>query len=101
MSQVNNIMQKLIAGEVDDPNELSKDLLILAANLYNVGQAITKSEITYAKKWTEERIKYKTDKETDVALKSSPEWLDWEQNKNAYKMMIEVIRASKKRLQVL
>jgi len=99
--KVNDIVKKLIDGVCDDPDELSKDLLILSANMYNVGQSITTSEIKYAKKWTEERTKYKTDKETDTALKASQEYKDLEQNKNAYKMMLEVIRSAKKRLQVL
>ena len=101
MAQVNDIMQKLISGNCDDPNELSKDLLILSANMYNVGQEITKNEIKYAEKWTLDRSKYKTDKETDLALKSSEEYKNLEQSKNAYKMMLEVIRSAKKRLNVL
>ena len=101
MSQVNDIVKKLIDGNCDDPNELSKDLLILSANMYNAGQEITKSEIKYAEKWIQERSKYKTDKETDLAMKASEEYQKLEQNKNAYKTMLEIIRSAKKRLQVL
>lgn len=98
---VNEIIQKILSGDCDNPDVLSKDLLILSANQYSVGQDITKWEIAYSKKWNEERTKFKTDKACDMALKQTEEYQKWEQAKNAYRMMKEVIMAGKKRLAVL
>lgn len=101
MNELNAIIQRLINGEADDPEQLSKDLLVMSANLFNVGQEVTAADIAYVKKWNEERIKHKTDKSCDMAIKAMPEYAEWEKKKNAYKMIVDVIRSAKKRLMIL
>ena len=104
MKELNDIIVQLmnIDGEIyENPDELSKGLIVLSAHLYQIGARITEAECKYAGKWTAERIKYQSDKACEMALKMSEEYREMEARKNAQKMTIEIIRSIKKRLSVL
>lgn len=96
------IILKYVAGEgLDNPEELSRNLLILSAYLGVLGKEITEAEVAYARKWQSERINYKTDKQAEMALKLAPEYSVMENKKSGYRMLQELIRSIKKRLSVL
>ncbi len=102
MSQeFNDIFKELLSGEVDDPNLLSKYVIQLSAHSFNVAKEVTEKQRAWAKKWQEERVNFKTDKQCEMALILSKEWQEYEDRKNAYKMVKELIMAAKKRLSVL
>ena len=97
----NDIVKKLNNGMIDDPNELSKYLIILSASLYQGGLMETKTQIAYAKKWEDKRLECKTDRACDMAIMNEPEYWEWQKARTAVRAIIEIIRAIKKRLQNL
>ena len=101
MENFNDIFKKLLNGDVDNPDLLSKYIIQLSAHLYNLGAEKTKTQQEYARLWESERSKYKTNKETEIALYSSKQYEELEKSKNAYTMTKELIIAARKRLVVL
>jgi hypothetical protein len=101
MDKLNDIIKKLIEGKTEDPDELSRYLVQFSSHLYEISKASTLAEIAYAKKWTEGRSKFTSDKQCEMALKDSKEWLEMQNRRSAEKMSQELIRSLKKRLQVL
>lgn len=102
MDDLNDIIQKLINQEnVEDPNELSRYLIVFTANLYTISKQTTDADIAYAKLWSEKRTEYESDKSCDMGLKASREWKEWQNKKSAEKMATELIRSLKKRLAIL
>lgn len=99
--ELNEIFIKLLNGEVDDPNQLSKWVIQLSAHLFNLDKNRIQSEQNWSKLWELKRSDFKSDKQCEMSLRSSPEWLDFEKSKTNYRMCLEIIRASKKRLTVL
>ena len=101
MQELNKIIEKLISGDTEDPDELSRYLVQFSANMYEISKTATLAEQKYAEKWTAERAKYSSDKQCDTALKSSPEWLEMQNRRSAEKMSVSLIQSLKKRLAVL
>ena len=102
MNELNEIIQKLIAREgIDDPNTLSDHLISFTARLYEIGKAVTDSEIAFANVWEAERTKYQSDRACDMALKKHPAWKEMQNKKSAEKMAIELLRSLKRKLGVL
>jgi hypothetical protein len=97
-----NIITNYVNGEgLDDPNELSKNLIVLSAYFGVLGKEETEWDIKLAKKWEEIKPSCKTDKEADMKVKAEPEFAHLENTKSRRKMTLEIIRAIKKRLAVL
>lgn len=99
--EFNKIFLELLNGNVDNPDLLSRYVIQLSAHSFNVAKDVTEKQRAWAKKWQEERVNYKTDKQCEMALILSTEWRDYEDKKNSYKMIKELIMAAKKRLSVL
>lgn len=95
---VNEIIKKLKAGELDNPNELSNFLVILSASLFEAGEFETEAEIEYSKKWAEIKNEDYTDKMTDALAKQTDEYRIWQKMRNSQKCLIETIRSLKKKL---
>ena len=100
---VNEIIEKLKSGKLDDPNSLSEDLIMLSASLMTAYGFDTDSEIAYAKKWEEIKLANPefSDKRVDMKVKLTEEYKFLRQAKASIKTCEEVIRALKKRLQNL
>lgn len=96
--KVNDIIQKLKQGELDNPGELSNYLVILSASLNTAGQFALDARINFASKWAELRPNCKTDKECDMKIMATEEYKDMELAKIAIKTTEETIRALKKKL---
>jgi len=97
--QLNSIIKKYLNSEnLDNPEQLSKDLVELSAGLYTIGRAIIESDIAYAKVWETERHKHKSDKSCEMAMMTLKVYEDKESNKAARGAVIEIIRSVKKRL---
>ena len=97
----NDIFKELLNGNCDNPNLLSKYLIQLSAHLFNLDKNRQQAERKYAELWQKRRNEFKTDKQAEIGLKLSDEWSELENSKNIYKMTMEIIRAAKKRLNVL
>ena len=91
----------MLNGDVDDPDTLSKYNIQLAAHSYNVGKEVTKKDRAYSALWEQERSKYKTNKECDIALKAKKEFQELEDAKNTWRMTKEILTAIRKRQQFL
>lgn len=98
MNELNKIVGKWMVGDCDNPDELSKEILILSAHIYTVRQEATKLEIEYARKYEEIRGKYKTEKQTEMGMKLESIFSDLESRKSAVKMIDDLIKSAKKRL---
>lgn len=108
MISVNEIVKALKEGKLDSPDELSKYLVILSAQLDTAGNLELMAEIEYAKVWKtikEENIgehlvgkTTRTDKMTEMISKATPEYLDWQKARNTKKTMEQCIMSLKKRL---
>lgn len=101
MNDLNDIVKGVIAGNNDDPNKLSNDLMKMTASIYEVGKRVTEYEIALAKKWSEVRSMYQSDKACDMSMKLTDEWKALKNAESAKTMLIELIRSSKKRLAYL
>ena len=98
--EVNEIIKKLRAGELDNPNELSNFLVILSASLFEAGEFEVEAQIEYAKKWSEikESEEKITDKMADMKCMQTDEYRIWQKMRNSQKVLIETIRSLKKKL---
>lgn len=94
----NEIMLKLSTQMPDNPDELSRYLVVLTANLWKYGQETVNSEIAYAKKWEEVRLNSETDGQANMRIKTFKEYQDWQMAKVSEKTILEIIRSLKKRL---
>ena len=101
MNDLNDIVKGVLSGDNDDPDKLSNDLMKMTASIYDVGKRVTEYEIAVARKWSEVRTNYQSDKACDMALKLSDEWKALKNAESAKNMLIELIRSSKKRLAYL
>jgi hypothetical protein len=99
--EVKDIITKLSDNLIDDPEELSKYLIVLTANLWKYGKMRIEKDIIQSKKWAEIRLTCKTDKEADIKIKATDEWRDWQISIITEKTVLELIRSIKKRLQSL
>lgn len=99
--EVKDIIVKLSEQMVDDPNELSKYLIVLTANLWRYGQDRVEKDVLQAKKWGEIRLTCNTDGQTDKRIKATQEWKDYQMSVITEKTVLELIRSIKKRLQSL
>jgi len=100
---VNDIIKSLTqrTPDMDSPGVLSEYLVQLSAMIWEAGNKIIEAEVAYNKKWNEIRPTYKTDKQTDMFMKSQPEYVVMEQAKLAQRTLIETIRSLKRRITVL
>jgi hypothetical protein len=98
---VNSIMLKLSTEVIDQPDELSKYLIFVTANLWKYGKEVIDKEVIYAKKWQELRMGLETDGQANIRIKTTKEYHDWQMEKVTEKCLLEMIRAIKKRLQSL
>jgi len=99
--KIKDIITKLSDNLIDDPEELSKYLVVLTANLWKYGKARIEKDILQSKKWADIRLTCKTDKETDMKIKNTEEWKNWQMAIITEKTVLELIRSIKKRLQSL
>ena len=99
MISVNEIVKALKEGKLDSPDELSKYLVILSAQLDTAGNLELLAEIEYAKIWKDiKESDDRTDKMTDMMSKAEPEYKEWQKARNTTKTMIQMIQSIKKRL---
>lgn len=99
--KVNDIIDKLKKGELDNPGELADYLVILSASLNTAGNFELEAEINWAKKWEELKSFCKTDKECDMKVKQTEEYQLWQEMRIANKTLIQTIMSLKKKLQHL
>ena len=95
---INEIILRLASGADLTPDQLSRDILTLSANIYQIRNRITEAEQGYAKKWEAERSKHQSDKACEMALRATEEWKTLESAKSGYQTTKEIIMAVKKRL---
>jgi disulfide oxidoreductase YuzD len=98
MEKINEIVLRLSTEEVNNPEELSRYLVLLTANLWSYGEKTLNTEIAYARKWIEVRTDHETDKATEMAAKITKEYHDYQMAKVTEKTILEIIRSLKKRL---
>lgn len=100
MISVNEIVKALKEGKLDSPDELSKYLVILSAQLDTAADMELLAEIEYAKVWKITKLEEdkRTDKMTEMMCKASPEYLVWQRARNTIKTMEQCIMSLKKRL---
>jgi len=100
MTSVNEIVTKLKSGELDSPDELSKYLVVLSAQMDTAGNLELEAEIGYAQKWKELKLEEdkRTDKMTDMMAKGTDEYKQWQRYRIINKTIQECIRSLKKRL---
>jgi hypothetical protein len=101
MDKLNDIIKILLEGKTDDPDILSDYLLQFTANMYFISKDATEAEVAYAKKWTEKRANYSSDRQCEMALKAEPEWIQMQNRRSAEKMAKEMVMSLKKKLQIL
>ena len=99
--KTSEIIKKLQAGELENPNMLSDFLVILSASINTGGQMELEARIDYANKWKEIRANLKTDKQADMEAMLTPEYKLKEQAAIANKTILECIRSLKKKLATL
>ena len=99
--EVKNIISKLSDHIIDNPNELSKYLIILTANLWKYGKDKIEKDVIQSQKWGEIRLECKTDGQADKRIKATDEWKEWQMAIVKEKTVLELIRSLKKRLQSL
>ena len=95
---INDIMLKLSTETVDNPDELSKYLIFLTANLWKYGKETIEKEQLYAKKWQELRSELDTDGQANIRIKITEEYHDWQMARVLEKSLVEMLRSIKKRL---
>jgi predicted thioredoxin/glutaredoxin len=97
---VDEIVKKLQGGLLDSPDELSKYLVILSASLNTAGNLVLEAEILYASKWKEIKLadEKRTDKMTDMLVKETKEYKQWQKLRVALKTVEQCIMSLKKRL---
>src|SRR3990167_8105648 len=100
-NEFNQIFVKLLNGECDDPNLLTKCLLQLTAHSYNLDKDRIEAERAHSALFNTKRSEYKSDKQCENALTGTEEWLELEKAKSAYRLCKEIIMSAKKRLSVL
>ncbi len=101
---VKDIIVKLSGTLVDDPDELSKYLIVLSANMWTYGRDRIDADMAQAKKWSEIRSSNQavtTDGQADKRIKATEEWRAWQMAIVSEKTVLELIRSLKKRLQSL
>lgn len=99
--EVKDIITKLSENIIDKPNELSRYLIVLTANLWKYGKTRIEKDVLQAKKWGEIRLTCDTDGQTDKRIKATEEWKNWQMAIISEKTVLELIRSLKKRLQSL
>jgi hypothetical protein len=97
----NEIILKLSTEIIDNPDELSRYLVFLTANMWQYGKKTVEAEIAYAKKWDEVRMASETDGRANIKIKFHPEYLSWKMAQVSEKTLLEIIRSLKKRLDSL
>jgi len=96
---VNEIINKLKKGELENPGILADYLVILSASLYTAGTFELDMEINYSKKWEEIKLSGEmTDKLTDAKAKQIVEYRDWKKAQIANKTILNCIQSLKKKL---
>lgn len=101
---INEIIERLRAGNLDDPKQLSDFLVMMSASLLSAKTFETEAEIEMARKWLElkkipkENGKEKSDSQIDMEVKLAEQYKDWKKMKNANETIEEVIMALKKKL---
>jgi len=100
MISVNQIVKDLKEGNLESPDQLSKYLVILSAQLDTAGNLELLAEIEYAKVWkeTKESEEKISDKTTEMLAKITPQYLQWQKARNTTKTMEQCIMSLKKRL---
>ena len=98
---VDEIVKKLQSGMSENPDELSRYLIVLSAKLFQASSLETKAEIEYVKKWQELKQPEDSDKKTDMLAKGTDEYIKWRGAVATGRTMLEMIRAIKKRLTLL
>lgn len=101
---INEIIEKLRAGNLDDPKQLSDFLVMMSASLLSAKTFETEGEIEMARRWLElkkvpkENGKEKSDSHIDMEVKLTEEYKLWKKMKNANEAIEEVIMSLKKKL---
>lgn len=98
---INDIIKDLSERMIDSPDELSKYLIVLTANLWKYGKDKIEKDVIQANKWTEIRLTCETDGQADKRIKATEEWKNWQISIVLEKTVLELIRSLKKRLQSL
>lgn len=93
--------QSMSAEEISNltPSEICSHLTILSSRLWLIGSEILKYETKEAKKWVELRASSKTDKETEMLMKTTEEYANSKKARYCEKVVLELIRSLKKCLQ--
>lgn len=99
--EVKDIIAKLSDHMIDDPNDLSKYLVVLTANLWRYGKDKVERDVSQSQRWSEIRLECKTDGQADKRIKATEEWKEWQMAIIKEKTVLELIRSLKKRLQSL
>ncbi len=95
---VNQIIEKLESGQLDNPSVLSDYLVQLSASLFTGGKLELATDIEYSRKWSELRPECKTDKECDMRCKLSEEYKTAQLARIANKTILQTIMSLKKKL---
>ena len=98
---INDIIKELSEKMSDNPDELSKYLVIITANLLKYGQDRIDKDVLQSKKWVEIRLDCETDGQADKRIKAADEWRNWQMSIVMEKNLLEMIRSIKSRLKSL
>ena len=106
MLKIEEIIQKLRDGNLDNPAELANFLVMLSASLLSASNFETEAKIVYSGKWLELKSvlktdgKEKSDKMIDMEATQTEEYRNWQKMRNANESIKEAIMALKKKLSV-
>jgi hypothetical protein len=98
---VKDIVLKLSTSMVDNPDELSRYLVVLTANLWTYGKKKIEADVEQSKVWGNIRAECDTDGQADKRIKSTEEWKTWQMAIVTERTVVELIRSLKSRLKSL
>lgn len=88
-------------GVLDNPSLLSEYLVLLASNISEADKQKLEAEVKFAHKWATVRPTCESDKQCDMRMKLEPEYIELKSKESLVKVLLETLRAMKKRLSFL
>ena len=98
--KVEEILEHLKIGTLDDPTQLSNFLVVLSAKLYEAANLETEMRMAYAQAWLDLKTDAMSAKECDMRAMLTEHYKQWQKIASANKAMKECINALKKKLSV-
>lgn len=100
VAQIITILKDTDKLDLITPQILANYLIFLSASINEAGMNVLKCEQAYHVKWVEVRKETTTDKQAEMSLKATSEYLEWQKARYAEKTLINVIQSVKKVLAV-